>query len=119
MSKRHLPRQHIFDSLTVLSTDFTPNLFVDASDGVVPSKNLDLKSVKKNTLFLPNNTTRKNMKNAYLVLTKYKTVLLYGRSSNVSIYCQGLRSRSRNLGHLRDGLTLVLYDNLFSAVVGL
>ena len=60
------------------SRDDFKDLFVDASDGVVPYTKLDLESVKKNTLFLPNNTTRKNMKAAYLVLTKYKTVLLYG-----------------------------------------
>lgn len=60
------------------SRDDFKDLFVDASTGVVPKTKQDLESVSKNTLFLPNNTTRKSMKNAYLVLVKYKTVLLYG-----------------------------------------
>ncbi len=66
----------LYDSFP--SRDDFKELFVDASEGAIPFSKQDLESVTKNTLFIPNTTTRKNMKKAYLVLVKYKTVLLYG-----------------------------------------
>lgn len=62
------------------SRDDFSALFVDASTNQVPQKDnqAQISSINKNTLFLPNNSTRKNMKKALLVLVDYKTKALYG-----------------------------------------
>tara|TARA_R110002153_G_scaffold76116_1_gene196287 strand:- start:6481 stop:8028 length:1548 start_codon:yes stop_codon:yes gene_type:complete len=62
------------------SRDDFSALFVDASTNQVPQKDnqAQISSINKNTLFLPNNSTRKNMKKALLVLVDYKTKSLYG-----------------------------------------
>jgi hypothetical protein len=58
------------------------SLFVDTSTQYqVPrvGNKAQIDSIKKNTLFLPNSSTRKNMKQALLVLVDYKTVKQYGK----------------------------------------
>ena len=58
------------------------SLFVDTSTRYqVPQvgNKAQIDSVKQNKLFLPNNSTRKNMKQALLVLVHYKTVKVYDK----------------------------------------
>ena len=58
------------------------SLFVDTSTQYqVPQvgNKAQINSIKKNTLFLPNDSTRKNMKQALLVLVDYKTVKVYDK----------------------------------------
>jgi hypothetical protein len=53
-------------------------LFVDATENPLPINRAQVKAISKNTIFLPNKTTRKTMKKAIMVLVNYKTKAIYG-----------------------------------------
>ena len=76
-----LSKEHLYIDLYdfVPSRDDWANLFVDNTDNAYPDvKNkAQMDSITKNTLFLPNNNTRKNYP-ALFVLVNYKTKGLYG-----------------------------------------
>lgn len=75
LSKEHLYID-MYDEFP--SRDNMAELFVDATNKQVPSNSAQIKSIKKNTLFIPNKSTRKRMKKAVFVLVDYKTRALYG-----------------------------------------
>ena len=58
--------------------DDVSSLWVDDTDIDVPDTDRGLELVKKNTLFIPNNTRRKSMNKAVFVLRDYKTSSIYG-----------------------------------------
>ena len=82
--KNALSKENLYIDLYefVPSRDDWANLFVDASDNAYPDvKNkAQMDSIIKNTLFLPNNNTRKKYP-ALFVLVNYKTKGLYGTQS--------------------------------------
>ena len=81
--KSRFPKENLYIKMynEVPSRDDFAELFVDDTDFDVPYRIQQLESVQRNTLYIPNNTTRKGMKKAYFVLKNYKTKSLYGTRS--------------------------------------
>jgi len=81
--KSRFPKENLYIKMynEVPSRDDFAELFVDDTDFDIPYRIQQLESVQRNTLYIPNNTTRKGMKKAYFVLKNYKTKSLYGTRS--------------------------------------
>ena len=75
-----LSKENMYISLyqEVVSRDDFASLFVDDTDFAVPTNRSQIESIKRNTLFIPNKKTRKDMRSALLVLVDYKTKAIYG-----------------------------------------
>ena len=75
-----LSKEHIYIDMydECPARDDYAELFVDASNNQVPSNSTQYKSISKNTIFIPNKSKRKRMKQAIFVLVNYKTRALYG-----------------------------------------
>ena len=78
--KSRFPKENLYIKMynEVPSRDDFAELFVDDTDFDIPYSKQQIESVQRNTLYIPNNTTRKSMKKAYFVLKNYKTKSLYG-----------------------------------------
>ena len=75
ISKEHLYID-LYDEFP--ARDDYAELFVDATNNQLPQNTAQIKSIKRNTIFIPNKSTRKRMKKAIFILVNYKTRALYG-----------------------------------------